>query len=63
MAWLYFIGHCLLGYTDKEVGQMNITWLLKMYRFYKNDYDFRLSQKTYHEIDEAFDHENECLPW
>ena len=61
-SWLYFIGHCLLGYTDHEVGRMTFKRLMQMYKHYKNNYDFKLSGKTYHELEEYIDHRGEFLP-
>ena len=61
-SWLYFIGHCLLGYTDKEVGRMTFKRLMQMYGHYKNNYDFKLSKTTYRELDEYIDHQGEFLP-
>ena len=51
-----------MGYTDKEVGRMTLKKLLKMYRHYKNHYDFTLSGRTYRELEEYADHEGEFLP-
>ena len=33
-----------------------------MYKHYKHDYDFKLSGKSYHELDEYIDHQGEFLP-
>ena len=57
-----YVGHCLLGFTEKEVGRMTLKKLLKLYRHYKNHYDFTLSEKTYRELEEIADHEGEFLP-
>jgi hypothetical protein len=59
---LLFVGHCLLGFTEKEVGRMTLGKLLKLYKHYKNDYDFKMSNRTYRELQEMFDHEGEFLP-
>jgi hypothetical protein len=61
-SWLLFIGHCLLGYSDKEVRRMTLRRLLKMYRHYKNNYDFKLSGKTYRELEEKARTDGEFLP-
>ena len=61
-SWLLYVGHCLLGYTDKEVGRMTLKKLLKLYKHYKNHYDFTLSGRTYRELEEYADHEGEFLP-
>lgn len=34
----------------------------KLYKHYKNDYDFRLSKTTYREMDEEQAHDGEFLP-
>ena len=41
---------------------MTLKRLLKMYKHYKNNYDFKLSGKTYREMEEIADHEGEFLP-
>ena len=41
---------------------MTLRKLLKLYKHYKNNYDFKLSQKTYRELEELVDHEGEFLP-
>jgi hypothetical protein len=51
-----------LGFTEKEVGRMTLGKLLKLYKHYKNDYDFKMSNRTYRELQEMFDHEGEFLP-
>ena len=61
-SWLYFIGHCLLGYTDKEVGRMTFKRLMQMYKHYKNNYDFKVSGRTYAEVEDYINHKGEFLP-
>ena len=56
-----FIGHCLLGYSEKEVGRMTLRRLIKLYGHYKNNYDFQLSKRTYHELEEELDHDGEFI--
>lgn len=41
---------------------MTLGKLLKLYKHYKNDYDFKMSNRTYKELQEMFDHEGEFLP-
>ena len=41
---------------------MTLGKLLKLYKYYKNDYDFRLSKRTYYEMEEKANHEGEFLP-
>ena len=60
-SWLLYIGHCLLGFTEKEVGRMTLSKLLKLYKHYKNNYDFRLSGRTYRELEDMADHEGEFI--
>lgn len=61
-SWLLFIGHCLLGFSEKEVGRMTLRKLLSLYKHYKNNYDFQLKKVTYAQLDEAIAHEGEWLP-
>jgi hypothetical protein len=58
---LLYIGHCLLGYSDKEVGRMTLKRLLKLYDHYKKNYDFRLSGWTYSKLEEEANHEGEFI--
>ena len=57
-----FVGHTLLGYSDKEVGRMTYWKWHKLYKHFKNHYDFTLSGKTYEEIEEISNHDGEFLP-
>lgn len=41
---------------------MTLRKLLKMYKHYKNNYDFKLTGKTYREMEELAEHEGEFLP-
>ena len=41
---------------------MTIKKLLKLYKHYKNNYDFKLSGRTYRELEEMIDHDGEFLP-
>ena len=41
---------------------MTLRKLLKLYKHYKENYDFKLSGKTYHELEEQVNHEGEFLP-
>lgn len=60
-SWLLFIGHNLLLYSVKEVGRMTLAQLLTQYRHYKNDYDFKLSRKSYAVLDDEADHDGEFI--
>ena len=59
---MLYIGHCLLGFTEKEVGRMTLRKLLKLYKHYKNNYDFRLKKISYKELDDYIAHDGEFLP-
>ncbi len=61
-SWIYFVGHVLLGYTDKEIGRMTYWKFNKLYTCYKNHYDFTLSKTTYKELEDMADHDGEFLP-
>ena len=41
---------------------MTLKKLLTLYKHYKNDYDFKLSRKSYREVDEYVEHDGEFLP-
>lgn len=41
---------------------MTLVKLLKLYKHYKNNYDFEKSGRTYRELEEMVDHEGEFLP-
>lgn len=41
---------------------MTLKKLLKLYKHYKNDYDFKLSRTSYREVDEYVEHDGEFLP-
>lgn len=41
---------------------MTLSKLLKMYKHYKNNYDFQLTRKSYHELEELANHDGEFLP-
>lgn len=41
---------------------MTIKKLLKLYKHYKNNYDFKLSGRTYRELEDIIDHDGEFLP-
>jgi hypothetical protein len=60
-SWLLYIGHCLLGFTEKEVGRMTLNKLLKLYKHYKNNYDFKLSGRTYRELEDMVAHDGEFI--
>ena len=41
---------------------MTFRKLLKLYKHFKDNYDFKLSGKSYHEVEEQVSHEGEFLP-
>jgi len=41
---------------------MTFRKLLKLYKHFKDNYDFKLSGKSYHEVEEQASHEGEFLP-
>ena len=41
---------------------MTLKKLLTLYKYYKNDYDFKLSKRSYRELQEIIDHDGEFLP-
>lgn len=61
-SWLLFIGHCLLKFSEKEVGRMTLSKLLKLYKHYKNNYDFELTHISYSELQEKINHKGELFP-
>lgn len=40
---------------------MTLSQLLIQYKHYKNNYDFKLSQKSYRELEEEMDHDGEFI--
>lgn len=40
---------------------MTIKKLLKLYQHYKNNYDFKLSGRSYRELEDMADHEGEFI--
>lgn len=60
-SWIVFVGHCLLGFTVKEVGRMTLRRFTKLYEYYKNRYDFTLSKMTYRELEEKTNHRGEMF--
>ena len=41
---------------------MTLRKLLRLYKHYKNNYDFRLKKVSYQELDEYVAHDGEFLP-
>ena len=56
------MGHTLLGYSEKEIGRMTLKKFSQQFKHYRNDYDFKLSGRTYREVEEIANHEGEFLP-
>lgn len=40
---------------------MTLSKFLKLYKHYKNDYDFKLNKITYAELDEKINHQGEMF--
>lgn len=40
-SWIAFVGVTLLGYTEHEVGRMTLRKWSKLYKHYKDVYDFQ----------------------
>ena len=55
------MGHNLLGFTEKEVGRMSLSKLLKLYNHYKINYDFQLSKMSYKQVEEEQQHDGEFI--
>lgn len=45
-SWFFFIGHKKLGLNNKEIGRLTITTFNKLYKHYKDDFDYELLLKT-----------------
>nr|DAP22058.1 MAG TPA: hypothetical protein [Caudoviricetes sp.] len=45
-SWFYFIGHKKLCLNNKEIGRLTITTFNKLYKHYKDDFDYELLLKT-----------------
>jgi len=56
-----WIGHCLLHFSEKEVGRMTLSKFIKIYNHYKNNYDFNLSKLSYAKIEEEKNRAGEWL--
>ena len=57
----YFLGHCLLNFSEKEVGRMTLKKILNLYKHYKNHYDFTLAKISYQELEERANHRGELF--
>ncbi len=61
-SWLLYIGHSILGFTEKEVGHFTFSKLMKLYGHYKNHYDFMLKKVSYNDLEEAVIQNEEWIP-
>lgn len=61
-SWLMFIGHTLLGFSQKEVIHMTLGRLMNMYYHYQNYYDFTLKKVSYQELEEKINASEEWIP-
>ena len=50
-----------IPFSEKEVGRMTLKKLLSLYEHYKNNYDFKLKQITYTELEEKINHQGELF--
>jgi hypothetical protein len=57
-----FVGHTLLGFSEKEVKHMTLGKLMNLYNHYQNHYDFTLSKMTYRELEEKIMQSEEWTP-
>jgi len=58
---LLFVGHCLLGFGELEVGRMTLKKIMSLYKHYKNNYDFQLARVSYSELEEKINHQGELF--
>ena len=61
MDWVLFVGHCLLGFSQREIGFMTLSKFLKLYKFYKNHHDFETARCLYSDLDKEQSHAGEWL--
>lgn len=54
-----YIGCSLLGFSVKEVQHFTLGRLMKLYEFYKKNYDFQLSRVKYSEMELVAAHKGE----
>ena len=52
-SWFLFIGHCKLGFTEKEVFRMTLKKFNQLYNHYKIYHDLDMKQITFEELEEA----------
>lgn len=54
--WIYFIGRNKLNLTTKEIGRLTFRLFLKLYQYYKDDFDkemiMKASNTTYKKLKE-----------
>jgi hypothetical protein len=55
-VWIYFIGRNKLNLTTKEIGRLKFRLFLKLYQYYKDDFDkemiMKASNTTYKKLKE-----------
>ena len=44
--FIYFIGRTKLNLTTKEIGRLTIRMFLKLYQYYKDDFDKEMLMKS-----------------
>ncbi len=41
--WFLFVGHTVLGFSEKEVGRMTLRKFMRLYDHYKNNFDLEMT--------------------
>lgn len=63
-SWYYFIGRSKLGLTHTETGRITLTLFNKLYKHYKNTFDFELRlRQTNTTYEEAYKKSNDAEEW
>lgn len=64
LSWFYFIGRTKLGLTIRETGRLTITLFNKLYKHYKNTFDFEMMlRQTGTTYAEAYKKSNDAELW
>ena len=63
-SWFYFIGKAKLGLSFKETGHLTYTTFSKLYKHYKNDFDYEMTLRKHNlTYKEAFIMSQEDEEW
>ena len=63
-SWFYFVGRCKLHLTFKETGRMTLTFFMKLYQHYKNDWDVEMRLRNHDTTyEEAFVKSQKAEEW